>query len=294
MVVDAISDGAVAGVTLHIDGSGDAVSSSNGSFAVESTQSSPSVRLTSPVTVERVAQLLVPGPTVVLSVIPISFDLTAFDQMFRTSSRLQRWMTPPRVVLQRRVLQFTQATDNSFIATAALMTDAEAAGVLADLRWALPQATGNRFGAFTGEPEETASVGERVVVSRTGDIVVAEYSGLSAVTGGAGWGRWALDSHGAVVGGIIMLDRGFETSQTPFRRSLRTHELGHALGYSHVTTRASFMNSSASVEPLAFDRDATKIAFQRQPGSRSPDIDPSGYTANAAARGPIVWAAGLP
>jgi hypothetical protein len=196
--------------------------------------------------------------------------------------------------VQRRVLQFTQASDNSFIATADLLTDGEVAGILTHLRFTLPQLTGNRFTAFADEQVETAAAGERVVVARTGDIVVADYAGLRAVTGGAGWGRWSLDSRGAVAGGIVMLDRDFETSTTPYLRTLRGHELGHALGYQHVTTRASIMNSSASVDPLPFDRDASKIAFQRQPGSRSPDIDPPGFPVNATARGPIRWAAGLP
>ena len=35
--------------------------------------------------------------------------------------------------------------------------------------------------------------------------------------------------------GESMLDRDFERSGSPFLRSLRAHELGHALGYNHVT-----------------------------------------------------------
>ncbi|HUL73322.1 MAG TPA: hypothetical protein VLT86_09495 [Vicinamibacterales bacterium] len=30
----------------------------------------------------------------------------------------------------------------------------------------------------------------------------------------------------------------------------------------------------------AFDRDASRIAFQRPPGNRTPDLDPDGYSPN--------------
>ena len=193
----------------------------------------------------------------------------------------------PRLVLQRRVLQFTQTTDDEFTATDVLISDAHASELLTHLRWALPQVTGGRFTAFASEQQETAGGGERVVVTRPGDIVVADYQGLTATTTRAGWGRWAWDARGVIVGGIIMLDRGFDTSVSPNLRSLRGHELGHALGYNHVTSRTSFMNSPANVEPNAFDRDASTVAFQREPGSRSPDVDPTGFTANST--GSLAW-----
>jgi hypothetical protein len=73
-------------------------------------------------------------------------------------------------------------------------------------------------------------------------------------------------------------------------RSLRVHEMGHALGYGHVTLRASFMNSSAVNEPLDFDRDATRLAFQRPLGNRSPDRDPDGFSTNLRGQPlPLVW-----
>jgi hypothetical protein len=154
--------------------------------------------------------------------------------------------------------------------------------------------TGGRFSVFAGEQQETAAAGERVRVARRGDIVVAHYEGLQAATSAWGWGRWAVDGRGAVLGGIVMLDRGFENSGSQFRRSLRIHELGHALGYGHVTARESVMNSSGRIQPNSFDRDASKIAFQREPGNRSPDSDPDQFTTNATTASGITWATGLP
>ena len=59
------------------------------------------------------------------------------------------------------------------------------------------------------------------------------------------------------------------------------HELGHALGYQHVTLAASVMSGSQPTTALTpFDREAIRIVYQRPPGNRSPDIDPPAYVIN--------------
>lgn len=90
-------------------------------------------------------------------------------------------------------------------------------------------------------------------------------------------------SVGMQVSGIIMLDRAFDTSGSMRRRSLRLHELGHALGYNHVSARDSVMNSYARTEPKTFDHDAARLAFMRPPLNRSPDIDPDPFSVNLRA-----------
>ena len=84
------------------------------------------------------------------------------------------------------------------------------------------------------------------------------------------------------------------TEYYSFVRSLRVHELGHALGYRHVTAALSVMNATALLEPTAFDRDATRIAFDRQPGNRSPDVDPDSATTNRLNTAGRRWSAPLP
>jgi len=65
------------------------------------------------VAIER--QTLVTSPTTErarLSVIPSSFDLTAFDEMFRTAnSRLQRWTTRPALVVIAAVMAYRVPAD---------------------------------------------------------------------------------------------------------------------------------------------------------------------------------------
>jgi hypothetical protein len=197
-------------------------------------------------------------------------------------------MSAPAIVVQRRVLQFTSVTDQEYAATSTVMSESEVGELVTDLTWALPQLTGGAWGGFSSEQRESAADGERVRVSRTGSIVVARYTGLQAATGYWGYGRW-LTSQGEVRAGIVMLDNGFDTSGSVYRRSLRAHELGHALGYNHVTIRDSVMNSSARLEPNMFDRDGAKLAFQRPPLNRSPDIDPDPFTPNLRGIAEWIW-----
>jgi hypothetical protein len=287
-VTDGLSDRALPDVLMRIDGLGETRTGADGTFQFEAAEPGQIrlTTLTSTGTVDRQTHLRVPGPESTLSLMPASLDLAAFDQMFRASGSLVRWVSAPAVVVERRVLQFTTVSDQSYTATPDLMTETEVDELVADLAWALPQLTA--FGGFAGEQRQTAAAGDRVAVSRQGTIVVARYAGLQAATGYWGYGRWQT-SNGEVRAGIIMLDSGFDTSGSPYRRSLRAHELGHALGYNHVTVRASVMNSSAVVEPNPVDRDGVKLAFQRPPLNRSPDTDPDPYTPNLRALAEWVW-----
>jgi hypothetical protein len=71
---------------------------------------------------------------------------------------------------------------------------------------------------------------------------------------------------------------------------LRIHELGHALGYKHVTARPSIMNPSLGVDVTEFDRHGAAIAFQRPPGNRAPDTDPA-PDVRTSATGTLRWSA---
>ncbi len=293
ITVDALNDRPLAGIGVRIDGVGNTTTGADGRFALSADGPGQlrAVTVTSASTVERSTHLRAPGPDTRLTLMPSSLDLGAFNQMFRSSGQLQRWTSPPRVVVQSRVLQFTNVSDIEYVATSQTMSDAEVSALLADLAFGLPQLTGNNFNAFAEEVRETAAVGARVPVSRPGYIVIARYDGLTAGTmpdGFWGYGRWQTSS-GEVRSGIVMIDSGFDTSGSQFRRSLRVHELGHALGYNHVTLRESVMNSNGRIEPNAFDRDGSRFAFLRPPQNRTPDVDPDPFSLNLGVPAIPVW-----
>ena len=226
-----------------------------------------------------VANVRLPGVDLLVSLIANNFDLRAFDEMFR-APQLRRWTSAPPLLIEARSLQFTDVNMMDAVALDDVMPDAEAASLVSDMTWALPQLTGGSFSNFASVSRQTAAQGTRVTLLNDDVITVSRVVGLTAATGFWGYGRWRFQNDGRVVAGIVMLDRDFDRSGSGFVRSLRSHELGHALGYNHVTARTSVMNSQARTEPNDFDRDAARIAFQRPPGNRSPDVDPSSASIN--------------
>jgi hypothetical protein len=292
-VVDGVSDRGLAGALVRIAGIGEATTGDDGGFtiATDDSEEPRAVTITSPVTVERETRLRVPGPSARVSLIPGSLSLPAFNQMFRGSGELNRWVTAPRLVIQRRTLRFTDLSSTSYEAMAALLTDDDVATLVADLEWALAQLTAGTFTRFAGVDVEAAEEGASVPVSRPGAIVLARYEGLTTATTYWGYARWSWNGLGEMQGAIVKLDQSFETSGSPFRRSLRAHELGHALGYWHVTGLDSVMQSHARTEPTAFDRDGARIAFQRPTRNRAPDADPDPFVGNLRAlASQLFWA----
>jgi len=213
------------------------------------------------------------GDRVRISLIPASFDLQAFDQMFRTAnSRLQRWTTQPALVVVASSMVY-KTGESDYAATSEQMSDDEVNQLVAQLTDGLALLTGGTYPAFAAVDVERPAAGDRVSAMRTGKIVVGRYNGIPSFSDIIGYGTWQEQPDGRVTGGSMFLDRDFDRNDSR-RRLLRTHELGHALGYNHVTTHTSIMNPAIGPEPSDFDRAGATIAFQRQPGNLTPDTDP--------------------
>lgn len=288
-VVDIFTSSGLGSVTIRLPDGTSAATASDGSFSLAAPSGSSAVTLSGGGLVERQTALRCPESAASISVIPASFDLSTFDQMCRGGgSSLRRWDSAPKLIIIDAVLQFTDVNAASFLATGERLTTDEVGGLAGDLAWGLPQVTGQAFAAFSSVEVESPAEGAQVQFLRDDHAIVAgRFNGLCSASTYWGYGRWAARSN-MVVAGAIMLDRDFERSGSPYRRSLRVHEMGHALGWDHVTSRVSFMNHDARTEPNAFDKDATRLAFLRPPGNRTPDTDPWPLTANMRAPG-LVW-----
>jgi hypothetical protein len=219
--------------------------------------------------------------------------MTAFNEMFRPSQRLQRWTSAPRLVILTRAVQYEGNFANDPVVLDEQMSDADRAQMQQDISDGFTMLTDRQLGGFSSVTFESPAPGSRVNVMRTGAVLVARSMGLTTGTPEHYWGygRWATMSDGTVVGGNVMVDYDFDcpTGRYPqYRRCLRIHELGHALGYNHVTARQSVMNSAARLEPNSWDAQAVRIAFLRPPGNTAPDNDPATFSANVRT-GAVTW-----
>lgn len=213
------------------------------------------------------------SPTV-LSLIPASFDMVAFDEMFRgLNSRIQRWTTRPSLVVLAAVMDYRGA-GQSYEATAETLSEEELETMVNHLNEGLGVLTGNTYFTFGAVEIERPAAGARVETIRPGKIVVGRYNGIVTFQRTIGYGQWAESADGTIVSGAMYLDRDFDKNDSR-RRLLRIHELGHALGLQHVETRTSIMNPSIGPDVQEFDRGGARIAYQRPVGNRAPDVDPS-------------------
>ena len=296
--VDAIDGAGAAGVSVQIGPAWAVMTDGNGYFQAE--VGGPGTYATTvkgSAVVERRTTVSSPSTDRVrVSLIPASFDLQAFDQMFRSAnSRLQRWTTQPSLVVVATVMAFKAGTSgNEYSDLAERLSDDEVNQIVAHLTEGLTLLTGGTYTSFAAVDVERPAAGDLVSVARSGKIVVGRYTGIGSFSFAEiiGYGTWQEQPDGRVTGGSIFLDRDFDRNDSR-RRLLRIHELGHALGYLHVTTRLSVMNPAIGPEPSDFDRAGANVAFQRPPGNTSPDIDPGPVAFGLSVR-PNHWVTLIP
>ena len=287
--VSASDTGVLGGVTVQLGIRTPTASDANGYFSVNHDAAGASlIELSGPAIVPRQTTVQLPSSGMVtFGLIPATFDLSAFDEMFRGSqARLQRWMVAPSLVVLTSVMQFENSEASFSKSTGEEIPSDEVAMLVRDLTQALADLSANSFSPVRVSLERTAA-GMYASTVRDGQIVIGRFKDLKALDRVIGYGRCA-ERDGVVTAGSVALDALFDTTSER-RRLLRTHELGHALGYKHVTLRQSIMNPSLGSDITDFDRQGAAIAFQRPPGNHAPDTDP--LPAIRAAGGTARWSA---
>ncbi len=194
-------------------------------------------------------------------------DTTALDEMLRDSSgRRQHWTSVPNLVLLTSVMEYHAGDSTDYVATSELMNAEDTKSLVADLTVALRLLTNNTFEQFATIRYEKVPAGSSVTIVRPKQVVVGRYQGLRQLAQTIGLGGRKARRDGAIVGAAILLDSEFDRTSNE-RRLLRTHELGHALGFNHVESRLSIMNPRIGPEVTVSDRQIMLLAFQR-PGIR--------------------------
>lgn len=114
-------------------------------------------------------------------------------------------------------------------------------------------------------------VGQELMSFGSNGVTVAIYTGLTAATGYSGLGSWRV-VNGQVTCGHAMVDGGASSSTL-------LHEVGHGMGYNHVSGSGSIMNTPSSfLAPTDFDIKSGKIIFTRSFQNRNVDRDDWKYT----------------
>jgi hypothetical protein len=185
----------------------------------------------------------------------------ALDEMLRgAAGRERRWAHRPHLIVVTSVLHFGDGIRPDYIATAETISHRDASGLADDLSGGLNVLTATAFDTFASVRYEAAAAGDRVRVLRDGVIVVARFRGIAEGLGAVGYGGRLARADGSIASGTVMLDSTYDRTDG-LRRLLRLHELGHALGYNHVTSQPSIMNPILGSEPTDFDRRVALIAF---------------------------------
>ena len=186
---------------------------------------------------------------------------SAVDEMLRGGhATALHWDRVPELVVLTSVMQFEKGRSTDYRATSQQLTNEEATTLAADLADALAVLTDQAVTVFSAVRLEAAAPGEAVNVMRPGQIVVARYAGVRDQLATIGFG--GRSTRGSTIrAGSIILDNEFDRASDS-RRLLRMHELGHALGYNHVTSRVSIMNPKIGSGFTDVDRAIARVAFQ--------------------------------
>ena len=175
--------------------------------------------------------------------------------------RRESWQSTPSLVVITSVMNY-EAGDlaSGYAATDESLTDKERDALVADLTRALAELTGGQMKAFSSVKSESAVAGETVKVLRAGQIVVGRFRGVQSKMGSIGYGGRMTNREGRISSAVVMVDRDADRD-SKHQPVVRTHELGHALGYNHVESRPSIMNPRADGGLTEFDRMAARVAF---------------------------------
>ena len=196
------------------------------------------------------------------------------EMLTGTSGRMEWWVTPPELVIVTTVLRYDPTTTSQFIATSEQISEEDIDAMAGDLEDAVALFTGGRDDHGVVIRREAALPGDLVRTVRSGQIVVARYHGLQATTQHIGLGGRSVRAAGTIRAGSVMLDADYDRGD-PRRALLRTHELGHALGFNHVNSRPSVMNPRIGIEPTPEDREtATRAVLAQESAARALSIWP--------------------
>jgi len=219
------------------------------------------------------------------------FDLNFFDHVFRDkgSRGTRRWETKPTVEILTKEMECTATEDNEGETCVAFKATENAAPSWFETNLRTIVNTG--FPELTNDADETSGITITTVNPAAGTAYVLNACAtpnrirVAYVTAGSSnfdeassYAQGCAYSGGAFFGHDVHIS----WTQTPPMGTLR-HEMAHTLGWGHpdgydALPRDSIMEYRQ--EFTAWDRIVGRVAYERPPGSLSPDKDPAGSRIN--------------
>ena len=251
-----------------------------GFFTINVRTSTYPLLLTHPDFVERRTAVNLPATGLHVSMIPMTFDRAAFEEFAprATTTGLRRWTQDPALTVLTSVVDYDEVAYNPRV-TAQRVPEADFNCMLDGVKRAIgPMSGGVR--TFTKVDVLALPEGSRFSIPSTpeGTIVVAVAHGVLANGRAA---PFAGVDPAVLVRGVVWITADNLPLCGSTAARVFPHELGHALGYQHVTLEPSVMSGIQPTSALTeFDREAIRIVYQRPPGNRTPDIDPPTYVIN--------------
>ena len=194
-------------------------------------------------------------------------DRPILEEMLRSAKgRLEQWTASPELVILTSVMQY-QAGASEYVATSDVLTDREVDELIADLTTSLRLLTGNAFEHFASIRREDLAPGTSTPIIRAHQIVIGRFRDVQRQTGMLGLGGRSAFADGRINGAAVLLDDDYDRTGT-LRLLLRTHELGHALGFNHVESRPSIMNERIGSQTTELDLRIGEAAYRGRPQTR--------------------------
>ena len=188
------------------------------------------------------------------------------DEMLHTpQGRWERWTEVPELVVLTSVMDYHARGAHEYRATDERLRDQDVDALVADLTRALSELSGQTIVQFAAVHRDPIAPGAQVAIMQTGRIVAGRYRGVRDVENTLGFGGRQTRSDGSISAAAVVLDAEFDRTSGA-RRLSRMHELGHALGFNHVSSRVSVMNVRIGTEPTDVDRRLARLAFSRALG----------------------------
>jgi hypothetical protein len=217
------------------------------------------------------------------AVVPTTFNMAAFDDLARDehASHTIRWIASPTVYVDTRPEGFEAGPE---LDTWISQVQVQAAAFVSD--W-----TGNTIRPadviVTSRPPQDLSAGTIVIhfSENSSDYGNQEYIGMARLS-------WTSNGMMSAAGVWLRYKRYSGDNYVAKRQGILGHELGHAMGYGHMTSGTlSFMEPSlgSKTSLSAFDRQAALLLYSRAPRNTSHDTDSStSYRALSPAGAPMT------